>query len=583
MCSRDFSGSVRTLTRLAAIVLVIETAIVSQSGRTTPKFYPDDPILADDDAALDASGAKAVELSEIYDFVDNVWGSPGEQASIRAVNVNTLDEVPDSSWFTNRIGIRDMPLAEIVRGPNKFERLEAKEWTVVSGKGPGGFHPGFRAVHPDDPKQIYQLEVDPPGHPQMATGAELIGTLVYHALGYHVVDVYPIRVHPDRIRISTEATIRDASGRRRFTRADLDSVLRLGARDREGGVYFSASRFEEGKDLGHFLYHGTRSDDPNDIHPHEHRRELRANRVFAAWLGHDDSRALNSLNMLVQENRRPHIRHYMYDFGAILGSATRFPDPAPSGHEYYVDKNASLKALGTLGLNVPPYLRAPYPDMPPSVGFFASEAFEPQRWKPNYPNAAFRNMNREDAFWGARLVARFSDATIKGIVDAVGYDDPRAAEYLTRALIERRKKVARVWLTGVNPVVDVALSSDGTLTFSNAAVTAQVATAPAKYVVSWSRFDNATGVHHAVGDAVDAREPRLTAPSSLLREGEYVAATIRTEHADYPVWRQPVQAYFRRTQNIWKTVGLYRVVPPETKEATARVAAVAPDASLRFR
>ena len=37
--------------------------------------------------------------------------------------MNTLDEVPDSSWFTNRIGVRDLPLTEIARGPNKFERL----------------------------------------------------------------------------------------------------------------------------------------------------------------------------------------------------------------------------------------------------------------------------------------------------------------------------------------------------------------------------------------------------------------------------------------------------------------------------
>ena len=277
-------------------------------------------------------------MSETYDFASNTWGSPGERTRVRALNVNTLDEVPDSSWFTNRIGVRDMPVAEIVRGPNKFERLTADEWTVVAGKGPGGFHPGFRAVHAEDPKQIYQLEVDPPDYPQLATGAEFIGTLIYHALGYHVVDVYPIRVHPDKIHIAPDATVRDASGRRKFTREDLNSILRIAARDSDGRVYFSASRFEEGKDLGQFLYHGTRTDDPNDIHPHEHRRELRANRVFSAWLAHDDSRALNSLNMLVEQNGRAHIRHYMYDFGAILGSATRFPDPAASGHEYYLDK-----------------------------------------------------------------------------------------------------------------------------------------------------------------------------------------------------------------------------------------------------
>ena len=39
----------------------------------------------------------------------------------------------------------------------------------------------------------------------MATGAELIGTLVYHALGSHVEDVYAIRVDPARIKIAEKA------------------------------------------------------------------------------------------------------------------------------------------------------------------------------------------------------------------------------------------------------------------------------------------------------------------------------------------------------------------------------------------
>jgi hypothetical protein len=552
------SPAVRAFARLVIAALLIGGAAVAQSGRTSPKFLPDDPISIDEDTAFDASGAKEVELSEAYDFASNTWGSPGDRSAIRAVNVNTLDEVPDSSWFTNRIGVRDMPIAEIVRGPNKFERLTAAEWTVVAGKGPGGFHPGFRAVHPEDPKQIYQLEVDPPDYPQLATGAEFIGTLIYHALGYHVVDVNLIRVDPAKIRISPEATIRDASGRRKFRRDDLEGILRLAARDREGLVYFSATRFEEGKDLGQFQYYGTRSDDPNDIHPHEHRRELRANRVFSAWLAHDDSRALNSLNMLVEEKGKAHIRHYMYDFGAILGSATRFPDSAPSGHEYYLDKGASLRALASIGLVVPSYTRANYPDMPPSAGFVSSVAFEPERWKPNYPNAAFANMRPDDAFWGARLVSRFSDQAIKAVVEAVGYDDAAATEYLTRTLIERRDAVARVWLNGVNPLVDFALAADGTLTFVNAAVKANVAKPAGRYLVSWSRFDNDSGQHQALGEAMAATEPRMTAPAALLSSGEFIAASIRGEHPDHPRWNDPVQVYFRRSAGGWKTVGVFR-------------------------
>ena len=528
-------------------------------SRHAPRFFPDDPIAVDDDAAMDAGKFEEVELSENYDFLSNTFGSPGDRTSQRAVNVNTIDEVPDSSWFTNRIGVRDLPLAELTRGPNKFERLDAEEWTIVRGKGPGGFHPGFRAVHPGDPKQIYQLEVDPPDHPQMATGAEFIGTLIYHALGYHVVDVYNVRVDPARIRIAPDATIRDASGERKFTRGDLEGILRLGARDAAGRFYMSATRFEEGRDAGHFEYNGTRPDDPNDIHPHEHRRELRANRVFAAWLNHDDSRAVNTLNMVVEEKGRRYVRHYMYDFGAILGSATRFPDAAPSGHEYYIDKGANVRALATLGLAPPRYIRGPYPEMPPSAGFVSSVAFDPEKWKPNYPNAAFANMRPDDAFWGARLAGRFSNAMLRAIVDAAGFDDPAAANHLVRTLIERRDRILQTWLTGVNPLVDFRLAGDGRLSFSNAAVDAGVATAPTRYRLAWSRFDNGSGIHTPEGSEVDADTSTARAPASLLARGGYIAVRISTDHPRHPSWSEPVDVYFRREGEGWKTVGVFRL------------------------
>ena len=549
---------------VAAVACVVAAATgvgagaAGQAARAARAFFPDDPISRDDDTAMDASGVKELELSESYDFLINTFVSPGDREPIRAVNVNTLDEVPDSSWFTNRIGVRDLPITEITRGPNKFERLDAMDWVVVAGKSPGGFHPGFVAEHPGDPGQVYQLEIDPVDHPQMATGAELIGTLVYHALGYHVEDVYAIRVDPARITISDKATIRDASGRRRFNRRDLDAILRLAARDREGRVYVSATRFHEGEPVGNFEYHGSRSDDPNDIHPHEHRRELRANRVFSAWLAHDDSRAVNTLDLLVAANGRKHIRHYMYDFGATLGSATRFAEPSTGNHETYLDKDASLAALASFGFAVPRYLRVPRADGPPSAGAFDSTSFDPVRWKANYPNPAFSNMRPDDAFWGARLVARFSDEAIRAIVDQVRFDDRLAGEHITRVLIERRDAIARAWLNGVNPVVDPRLAADGTLTFANAAVAAGAATPGSGYTVSWSRFDNGLGKAEATGDEMQVTRERATAPSGLLADAEFVMATIRGEHPDHPGWRQPVQVYFRRAASGWDTVGIVR-------------------------
>jgi hypothetical protein len=546
-----------TLACIAGIATGAGASAWAQAARAAWRFFPDDPLPRDDDAALDASGVKELELSEYYDFLQKTFVPPGDRSPIRAVNVNTVDEVPDSSWFTNRIGVRDLSVGEIVRGPGKFERLEATDWIVVRGKSPGGFQPGFRAEHAGDRGQVYQLELDPVAHPQMATGAELIGTLVYHALGYFVEDVYLVRVDPARITISEKATIRDASGQRRFTRRDLEAILRQGARDREGRVYMSATRFHEGEDVGGFEYYGTRTDDPNDIHPHEHRRELRANRVFCAWLAHDDSRAINTLALLVAAGGRKHVRHYMYDFGAILGSATRFAEPATNNHESFLEKKTGLVALATFGLARPRYLRVDRAAGPPSAGAVDSTSFDPERWKPNYPNPAFANMRPDDAFWGARLVARFSDEAIRAIVEQVQFDDRTTAEHITRVLIERRNAIARVWLNGVNPIVDPRLAADGTLTFANAAVAARVATPAHGYTVGWSRYDNRSGEAVVVGGESEVTEPRAPAPASLL-SADFVVATIRAHHSDHPAWAQPVQVDFRRTDTGWKTVGLFR-------------------------
>ena len=66
-----------------------------------------------------------------------------------------------------------------------------------------------------------------------------------------------------------------------------------------GHVRVMAKLLDKDDDMGRFEYQGTRDDDPNDIYPHEHRRELRGSRVFAAWLNHDDSRALNTMVVLL--------------------------------------------------------------------------------------------------------------------------------------------------------------------------------------------------------------------------------------------------------------------------------------------
>lgn len=536
--------------------MAVSVTVLAQA----PRFYPDDPLWQDNDRAFDASGAAEQEDSNGYDFVLNSFVRPGDRRDVRAMNVNTLGEVPDSSWFTNRIGQRDLPIADLVRGPDTTQSPLSLDGWVVSGGKSSGVQPGFRMTDPTG--QLYQIEVDPPSNPEMATGAEIIGTAFYHAFGYHTVEVYLSSVDAAALRISEAATIRDPnSGKRRaLTRRDLDDVFRQAARKPDGSYRVLVSKFAPGKPLGNFRYHGTRPDDPNDIVPHEHRRELRAARVFGAWLNHDDSRGVNSLDMLETADGRGYIKHYMFDFGSTLGSGTVFAQRHRAGHEYIFEARPGWLTLATLGLYRRPWMLIDYPDAPPAIGRFEGEAFEARAWKPEYPNPAFDNMGPDDAFWAARIVSRFSDDAVRAIVEKAQYSDPQATEYMTRTLRQRRDKVVREWINGVNPAVALALAPSGDLTWRNAAVDAGAATPPASYSLQWFRFDNATHARSDVGAPETVPGPRSTLPAALASSapGGYIGVAITATHPEHPAWAKPATFYFRRSASGWDWVGAER-------------------------
>ena len=547
--------------RAAALGLVVVAFAAGTAVRVaTPRFLPDDPLQVDDDRAIDASGVATIKGSNGYDFAEHTFGKPGDRRDVRAANVNTIDEVPDSSWFTNRIGRREMSIDEIVKGPNLLETVNIDGWPIVEEKS-SGITPGYRVTDPTG--HLYQVKFDPPEHPEMASAAEVIGAAIYHAVGYNVVQGYAIEVDPARIVISEKATTVDMSGRRRqMRREDVVGLLARGARLPNGKYRATLSRFAEGRPVGYFKYYGTRPDDPNDIHPHEHRRELRANRVFGAWLNHDDSRGINSLDMLDGPNGRKHIVHYMFDFGSTLGSGSTVAQVPRAGNEYIVEWGPAFKTLATLGLWVRPWILVDYWEEAKSVGRFEADFFDPAEWRPEYPNPAFENLGADDAFWAARLVGKFSDQAVRAIVGKARYSEPGAAEHIASTLIKRRDKVLRTWLTGVNPIAEPTLAEDGTLTFLNAAANAGVVPPMASYVLRWTSWDNVTGT--ASGkvqeQTVAATESRVSqkAPSGVLSATDYVQVAIETNAAGFPAWRTPVTLTFRRSGGRWQHVGLDR-------------------------
>ena len=166
-----------------------------------------------------------------------------------------------------------------------------------------GVHPGFTAK--DAKGETWFLEFDPPYFPEGATGAVVVATKIFWALGYNQVESFLTTFDPKKVEIDPKATIRRPSGERtpvharRHERHPRDTSRAT----RTAPIASIAGRLLPGKILGGFQYAGTRPDDPNDLVPHEHRRELRALRVFGAWTNLTDLKAANTLDTLDHRER----------------------------------------------------------------------------------------------------------------------------------------------------------------------------------------------------------------------------------------------------------------------------------------
>ncbi len=174
---------------------------------------------------------------------------------------------------------------------------------MVSAKS-DGVTPGF--VIEDEQDNRYLLKLDSPEYPELASAADMIGSKFFYALGYNTPENYIVRFHREKLVVSDGAFWRDSSGvKRPITRPRARRLLKAQPTGPDGSYRALASRWIAGKLLGPFTYEGTRTDDPNDTIPHEDRRVLRGLRVFAAWLNHQDTRSMNTMDTLVTERRHP--------------------------------------------------------------------------------------------------------------------------------------------------------------------------------------------------------------------------------------------------------------------------------------
>src|SRR5262249_53638313 len=546
----------RTCCLLASFAIVAAVGAAAAAGlagdATPPKFFPDDPITREPNPA-DASRVQPFPIHLSWDILSSLFTKQGGRVIRPAQDVNTIGEVPDSTWFTNRAGSQRLSAADVRRGPDTTEGPSGL-LTIVSGKSEG-IRPGFTIE--DSNRVRWFLKFDARGYPEQATGAEVVATKLFWGAGYNVAETHTAILRRETLVLSEDATITLNGKKRRLTNEDVQGILNQSDRSRDGGYRALSSKQLEGKPVGEFLYYGTRSDDPNDVIPHEDRRELRGMVVFAAWIDRVDAKAGNTLDTLVQENGKMLIRHHVLDFGSTLGSAGISPNEYWEGYEYLYSGSSLRRKLLGLGFPVEDWRKISYPSIR-GVARLEGVHFNPETWKSRVPNAAYIRADAEDIFWAARKLMAIDENMIAAAVKSGDYSDPSAERYLVDTLIKRRDAILKAYLPKVNPAVDPALDMSGMLVFQNAAA-GLVPPESTTYEASWYRFDNATGESSPIGESRSAAVPRLEAPAILPAVADsFVRVDIRLTNAAYPSWTAPMRVYFRRTTSGWKLTGLYR-------------------------
>jgi hypothetical protein len=525
----------------AACPLVLALLAVASQESYGQHFLPDDPIAKVPEVAP-VDKFKTQSINQLYDFAINSarYKTPPVTTSL---GVNTVDEVPDSSWYTNR-DLKAMN-AEQLREGTRTHGAPQPPFTVVASK-TEGVTPGFRMT--DARGLLYFVKVDPLSNPEMASAADVVAPLFLYAAGYNVPENYILVARREDFQLSDKATVTELSGKKHsMSELHLKRILDKVPVTPDGKLRVMASLTLQGKIAGPFRYVGTRSDDPNDVVPHERRRDLRGLEVLFAWLNHTDAKGDNSMDIVVGKAEEARFRHNVLDFGDSFGSDSEIEKDPRHGQEYFLPATGEQLHRGyTLGLRPANWEVVRYPHDLPAIGNFTDQAFDPLTWVPNYPNPAFLAMTPEDGYWGAKKVMAFTNEDIAAIVQEAKFSDPQATAYMTKTLETRRDLVGRAWFAKVLPLEDFSIA-DGKIHFRDLGV-AHGFTQPQSYRYEWFAFDNATQKETTIQMTEDGSVP------PAANSSQYLGCRLLPAKQD----GRATTVYFRKQEDGWKLVGVSR-------------------------
>jgi hypothetical protein len=464
-----------------------------------------------------------------------------------AKNVNDWGEVANSSWFTNRIGSRPLSIEELTRGPNKGSGPDTSgTWTITRAKAEG-VTPGFtiRDINGDS----YVIKFDPIGYPELASGAEVISTKLFYAMGYNTPENYLVFFDPKKLQLGQEVKFTDKKGKKRYmNQQDLQELLAGIQTMPNGEIRALASKYLSGVPLGPFKYSGIRRDDLNDVIPHHHRRELRGLKIFAAWLNHFDTKDGNTLDMYVTEGGRSYVKHYLIDFGATLGSASKAPNFRWRGFQHDIDPGVITINILTLGLYVKAWEKKEGVIFP-SIGIYYSDLFNPMKYKPQVPNPAFENMTLLDGYWAAKIVMSFTDEHLEAVLKEAKYSNPQAEAFLLEILKTRRDKIGKYFFSHVNPADHFRIYknnySDWFISFENLAVYYGFTDNEEVTYQYLIQSENGQKILEGPVNISHNEIPLISLRNLNLSENRVFRIELRIERLDTKKWHKPVILYLQ--------------------------------------
>ncbi|MBW2463429.1 MAG: hypothetical protein JRH11_17395 [Deltaproteobacteria bacterium] len=439
---------------LRVLVILSVTLSVGCGAAAVPTYPLAEIRWQDDDMHPFGPQPPSEYNSWLWDAVDNSMTRPLAEVwlyrtSTEAVNVNALDEVPDSSWFINRLGRYPLPESEFVNGACGAEE-PVKPWRVLEAKA-DGTSPGLLVQDANGDRYIFK--VDYRDQEERGTASDSIATRMLHVVGYSTpcnrVVVF------DREDIILDPALVDEEDEDAPTPESVAQVLAQATAAPGGRLRGSLSAFIQGDLLGGWSYSGTRDEDPNDIIDHRDRREIRGQYVLSAWLNHVDARDANNMDVWVDTSEgRGYIRHFVLDAGDSFGIIWPESDAMSRrlGHARYLDIPNVLGDFLTLGLIRNEWDESVAPPKHPIFGYYEVDLFDPDRWKNGYSNPAYQRRTERDSAWMARILSRFGLAEIRAVVSAGNFSRPEYTEFLVGVLEGRRQKILERFLTRLSPL-----------------------------------------------------------------------------------------------------------------------------------